>query len=290
MPSARPEDAMTTTAPAVTASRPAVRLVEARRATARRRSLPRGVRRLGGPLLLLLLWQTLSSTGVVGPRTLAPPTDVLAAAVELTRSGELPQHLLASLRRVAAGLAIGVTAGLALATVAGLFRLGEDLVDSSMQILRAFPSLGLVSLMILWFGIGEAPKVALVAIGTTFPVYLNTYAAIRGVDAGLVEAGTTFGLDRRGLVRHVILPGAVPGFLVGLRWSLTSAWLIMVIAEQINATSGIGFLMNEARGWYRTDIIVLGLAVYGCLGLLADALVRLLERRLLSWRRGFAGR
>jgi sulfonate transport system permease protein len=284
---------MTTTADSPAAvTRRRVRLVDvsaAQHDVRRRLALPRGVRRLGGPLLLVALWQTASVTGLISPRTLAPPSDVIAAGIDLIRTGELQQHLLASLRRVAAGLAIGVVAGVALATVAGLFRLGEDLVDSTMQILRAFPSLGLVSLMILWFGIGEQPKIALVAIGTTFPIYLNTYAAIRGVDAGLVETGTTFGLNRRGLIRHVILPGAVPGFLVGLRWSLTSAWLIMVIAEQINATSGIGFLMNEARGWYRTDIIVLGLTIYGCLGLLADAIVRQLERRLLSWRRSFTG-
>jgi sulfonate transport system permease protein len=266
-------------------------LVEAR-ATGRhprRRLVPRPVRRLAGPLLLVAVWQALCSAGVVPARTLAPPSDVVAAAVDLAATGELQHHLLTSLRRVAVGLALGVSTGVVLATLAGLFRLGEDLLDSTLQVLRSIPTLGLIPLMIIWFGIGEQPKVLLVAIGTTFPIYINTYAAIRGVDDRLVEAGATFGLGRWGLVRRVILPGAVPGFLVGLRFALTGSWLVMIVAEQINARSGLGFLINEARSWYRTDIIVMGLAVYGLVGLVADGLVRLLERTLLSWRRGFAG-
>ena len=255
-----------------------------------RRSLPRPVRRLAGPLLLVAVWQLLSSTGVVDARTLAAPSSVASAGWELLRTGELQTHLWVSLRRAITGLAFGITAGVVLAVVAGLFRAGEDLVDSTLQILRAVPVLGLLPLVIIWFGIGEQPKVLLVAVGTMFPIYVNTYAAIRGVDAKLVETATTFGLGRWGLIRQVILPGAVPGFLVGLRFALTGAWLIMIVAEQINAKSGLGYLINQARVWFRTDIIVLGLAIYGLLGLATDGVVRLLERRLLVWRRGFTGR
>ncbi|MEU5432624.1 ABC transporter permease [Streptomyces sp. NPDC020719] len=259
--------------------------------TARRTliALPRPVRRLAGPLLMVLVWQSLGTFGLVGDRVLATPGAVLSAGWELTRTGELADHLLASLARVASGLAIGVGAGLAIAVTAGLFRLGDELLDSTMQVLRALPVLGLLPLVIIWFGVGEAPKIALVAFGTAFPVYVNTYAAIRGVDNRLVESGRTVGLGHFGLVRHVILPGAVPGFLVGLRFALTGAWLIMIVAERLNATDGIGYLMNQAQSWYRTDIIVLGLLIYGVLGLAADGIVRLLERRLLVWRRGFEG-
>lgn len=268
---------------------PVLREAVVRKRTRRRLALPRPVRRLGGPLLLLLAWEVASATGVVDARTLAPPADVLRAGADLAATGELQRHLLVSLQRVTTGLALGVSAGVVLAVIAGLFRIGDDLVDSTMQVLRAIPVLGLLPLVILWFGIGEEPKILLVAVGTAFPVYINTHAGIRSVDQKLVETGTTFGLDRLGLVRRVILPGAIPNFLVGLRFSLTGAWLIMIIAEQINAREGIGYLMNEARGWYRTDIIVLGLAIYGILGLGADGIVRLLERALLSWRRGFSG-
>ena len=255
----------------------------------RARHLPRWVRRLAGPFFLLVAWQLLSTTGIVDDRSLAAPWTVLQAGQELASTGELFEHLFVSLRRAAIGLAIGVSTGVVLAVIAGLFRLGEDVVDSAVQVLRAVPVLGLLPLIIIWFGIGEAPKIALVAIGTAFPVYINTYAGIRGVDVKLIEAATTFGVGRRELVRRVILPGAVPNFLVGLRYALTGAWLIMIIAEQINAKSGLGYLVNEARTWFRTDIIVLCLVLYGILGLLSDSIVRLLERRLLVWRRGFEG-
>jgi sulfonate transport system permease protein len=267
-------------------------LVEAASFSTGRRArirLPRTVRRFGGPLLLLVVWQLAGSLGVASSQVLAPPSAVARAAWELAASGELGTNLLASLIRAGEGLAVGVPLGVLLALVAGLFRLGDDLVDSSMQILRGLPVLGLLPLVIIWFGVGELPKVALVAFGALFPVYVNTCAGIRGVDNRLVESGRAFGLRRAGLIRYVLLPGAVPGFLVGLRFALTASWLILVIAEQLNATTGIGYLMNQAQSWYRTDIIVLGLLIYGLLGLTSDGVVRLLERRLLVWRRGFGG-
>jgi sulfonate transport system permease protein len=244
----------------------------------------RPYRRFLSPLVLVLLWQAASMAGLIAPRTLAAPSTIIATAWELLLSGELPHHLLVSLGRVAGGLAIGVTTGVVLAVIAGLSRIGEEVVDAPMQMLRTLPFLALVPLFILWFGIGETPKIALVALGSAFPVYLTLFAGIRGVDPKLAEAGRVFGLDRRGLVRHVILPGALPSGLVGLRYALGSAWLSLVIAEQINATAGIGFLINDARDFLRTDVIVVGLLVYALLGLGADALVRAFERRALAWR------
>ncbi|MBC9179378.1 ABC transporter permease [Pseudoroseomonas ludipueritiae] len=250
------------------------------------RAMPdlRKLRRFLSPLVLVLLWQVASSLGLISPRTLASPATVILSGWELLLSGELPHHLMVSLTRVVSGLAIGLTLGTGFALVAGLSRIGEEVVDAPLQMLRTLPFLALVPLFILWFGIGETPKIALVALGTTFPIYLTLFAGIRGVDPKLVEAGKMFGLDRRGLVRHVILPGALPSALVGLRYALGTAWLSLVIAEQINATSGIGFLINDARDFLRTDIIVVGLVVYALLGLGADALVRALERRALAWR------
>lgn len=246
-------------------------------------------RRLLGPLLLLLVWQAASSLQLVSPRVLAAPSTVLLTGWDLVRSGELAQHLWVSLGRVSRGLAIGVGSGLTLALLSGLFRWGEDLLDPPLQMLRTLPILALVPLFILWFGIGETPKVALVALGTLFPIYLNTHAGIRGIDNKLVEAAKTLRLNRAELILHVILPGALPGALVGLRYSLGIAWLILVISEQINATAGIGYLMTNAREFLRTDIIVVGLVVYSLLGLLTDALVRLVEQRVLVWRGAFAG-
>ncbi|WP_030546049.1 ABC transporter permease [Streptomyces exfoliatus] len=255
----------------------------------RRPAVPRWLRRTVGPVLLLALWQTLSSTGVLSPDALASPGTVARAAGELIGDGTLPSAMGVSLRRVAAGLLIGGVVGIALALLSGLSRLGEDLVDAPVQMLRTVPWVGLIPLLIIWLGIGEAPKVALIALGVAFHLYLNVHAGIRGVDAQLVEAGQSLGLGRWGLVRHVVLPGALPGAMTGLRYSLATAWLALVFGESINADAGIGFLMNQAREFFRTDVIVVCLVVYAFLGLLADAVVRTLERLLLQWRPTFTG-
>jgi sulfonate transport system permease protein len=255
----------------------------------REHRLPRLARRVIGPLAVLGLWQLVCSLGVFTSVEVASPTAVFQAGRQLWDEGALQSNLLISLQRVAEGLAIGVVVGVTLAVASGLFWVAEDLVDPVLQAARAIPILGLVPLAIIWFGVGETPKVVLIALGCVFPIYINTFAAIRGVDTKLVEAGRTFGLRQWGLVRQVILPGSVPGFLVGLRFALVGSWLIIVVAEEINAQKGIGYLIMQAQTTDRTDIMFLGLAIYAILGLIADALVRLLERRLLVWRRGFTG-
>jgi sulfonate transport system permease protein len=237
------------------------------------------LRRYASVLALLLIWESLSRLGVISPRTIAAPSAILASAWTLTITGELPANLLVSLARVATGFVIGASIGGALAVVAG-----EDIVDAPMQMLRTLPFLALVPLFILWFGIGELPKIALVTLGASFPVYLNLFAGIRGVDPKLIEAGRVFGLSRLAMVRRVILPGALPSLLVGLRYALGVSWLSLVVAEQINATAGIGYLIDDARDFLRTDVIVVGLLVYALLGLGADALIRGVERRTLRWR------
>jgi sulfonate transport system permease protein len=272
------------------AAPPAITLTRPARARQRRSiRVPRLARRIIGPLLVIGLWQLVCSLGVFTSVEVASPVAVLDAGRELWAQGVLQTNLLISLQRVAEGLTLGVVTGVLLAVTCGLFWLGEDLLDPVIQAARAVPILGLVPLVIIWFGVGEAPKVFLIALGCTFPVYINTYAGIRGVDAKLVEAGQTFGLTRRGLVRRVILPGALPGFLTGLRFALVGSWIIDVVAEEINAQSGLGYLINQAQTTDRTDIMFLCLAIYAVLGVLADAIVRLLERSLLKWRRGFAG-
>ncbi|MFI1484008.1 ABC transporter permease [Streptomyces sp. NPDC020747] len=259
-------------------------------ASARRTRVPRWLRRTSGPVLLLVLWQVLSSTGVLTADVLASPGTIARVAGDLVSDGSLTNAMGVSLQRVAVGLLFGTVVGTGLALVSGLFRVGEDLVDASVQMLRTVPFVGLIPLFIIWFGIGEAPKVAIITLGVSFPLYLNVYAGIRGVDSQLIEAGESLGLSRWGLVRHVVLPGALPGAMTGLRYSLGIAWLALVFAEQINADAGIGFLMVQARDFLRTDVIVVCLIVYAFLGLLADFIVRSLERLLLQWRPTFTGR
>jgi len=236
------------------------------------------------PFALILLWEIASRTGLLPEHVLAAPSAVLMTFVDLVRSGELPSNLLVSFGRVALGLGIGVTLGVAMGLVAGLSRQGEVLVDPLMQIKRTIPVVALTPLFIVWFGIGETPKVVLIAFATLFPVYLNLFNGIRGIDKKLVEGALSFGLDQRQLIVHVILPGALPSLLVGLRYALSTSIIVLVIAEQINASAGLGYLVNNARDFMRTDIIVVCLLVYALLGLSADFLVRTVEDRALAWR------
>jgi sulfonate transport system permease protein len=250
----------------------------------RRRPLPTGLGRLIGPVLLVAAWFAATGTGFLDSRTLASPGQVLAAAQGLLEDGSLQENLLVSLQRAMTGLVIGVTLGVILALVAGLSRSGEYLLDANLQMLRSMPILALVPLAIVWFGIGEEVKILLVALGVMFPIYLNTHASIRGVDSRYVDLAATVGLGRLATVRGVILPGALPGFFTGLRFSVAIAWLVLVVSEQINASLGIGYLMTQARGLGQTDVIMVGLVVYALLGLVSDTLVRLVERRALTWR------
>ncbi|WP_131769257.1 ABC transporter permease subunit [Candidatus Protofrankia datiscae] len=272
-----------------TPARSAPTLITVTASAARRRGVPRWIRRPVGPLLLLLLWQIASWSGSTSTDLLASPWTVVTTFADLVSSGELPKAIAVSLRRAGSGVLLGGSVGILLALIAGLFRLGEDLIDASVQMIRTVPFVGLIPLFIIWFGIGETPKIALVAFGVTFPLYINTYAGIRNVDSDLVEAARTVGLTRLGLIRHVIVPGALPNVLVGLRFSLAISWLALIFAEQINANRGLGQLMNDAQEFQRTDIIVVCLVVYAFLGLTVDAIVRLLERMLLSWRPAFSG-
>jgi sulfonate transport system permease protein len=245
------------------------------------------LRRAASPLLLLVLWEIASRSGVLPERVLAAPSQIFVTLGELIVSGEIGGNVLVSLQRVATGLAVSLTLGTALALVSGLSRQGEVAIDSTMQMARTLPFLGLVPLFILWFGIGEFTKIALIAFATTFPMYLTLYSGIRGIDAKLVEAGRLFGLSYPQLIVHVILPGALPSFLVGLRYSLGVSWLSLVAVEQINATAGLGYLINNARDFMRTDVIVVCLLVYSLLGLATDLLVRAIEHYALAWRPTF---
>jgi len=250
-----------------------------------------GLRNLGlrliSPLLLLAAWELASRSGLLPPRIIAAPSAISDTLWQMIVSGELAGHLWVSLKRALSGLAIGVSVGTLLALLAGLSRRGELAIDSPLQMLRTLPFLAIVPLFILWFGVGETPKIALIALGTTFPVYLTLFSGIRGVDPKLVEAGQLFGLGRLGLVWHVILPGSLPAFFVGLRYAFGISWLGLVVVEQINASAGLGYLVNDARDFMRTDVIVICLIVYSVLGLSIDALVRLLERLALAWRPTF---
>lgn len=255
----------------------------------RRQVVPRPLQRLLGPVLLVAVWQILSTTGVFDARTVPPPTRVLTAGVRLIADGSLQEHLYTSLLRVGYGLAFGVAMGLILALVAGLSRVGENFVDANMEVLRAVPNFALVPLLIVWFGISEVPKITLITLAVAVAIYINTFSAIRSVDAGLVEAARSFGAGRAELIYRVIIPGSLPGFLVGLRLALTASWLSLIFAETINAKKGLGRMMTDAREYFQIDVVFVLIAVYAILGLASILIVRFLEARLLTWRRAYDG-
>ncbi len=243
-----------------------------------------GLIRLASPFVLVALWQAGSAAGLIPQDVLPAPSLIVEAGIEVLRNGQLADALRVSGIRVVQGLLLGGVLGIALGTAVGLSRWFEATIDPPMQMVRALPHLGLIPLFILWFGIGELPKVFLVALGVSFPLYLNTFSAIRQVDPKLFETAQVLGFSFWQRFRTIIVPSAAPQVLVGLRQSLAIAWLTLIVAEQINADKGIGFLINNARDFLRIDIIIFGLIVYALLGIGTDAIVRALERRALRYR------
>lgn len=240
--------------------------------------------RITSPVLLVLLWQAASIAGYVPREVLPSPADIIAAFRELIVLGDLQEALPVSLSRSLAGLAIGGATGLVVGAFAGLWRIGEEIFDAPLQMLRTIPFIALVPLFITWFGIDEFAKIIVIIAATVFPMYLNTYAGVRGVDPKLIEAARVFGLDGPATAVHVILPTALPAILVGLRYSAGISLLALVVAEQINARSGIGYILNNANMTQRSDILIAGIIVYAALGIAIDVAMRLLERVVLPWR------
>jgi sulfonate transport system permease protein len=238
-----------------------------------------------GPALLLLYWSALSAWGYLDSRILPAPWTAATTAIELVREGRLQANLAISAGRAAAGLSLGVAVGVVLALVSGLSRLGGYVVDGVVQLKRGIPILAVIPFMVLWFGIGEEMKIITIALTVFFPIYLHMHSALSAIELKQVELAETLRLSRWGFIRHVVIPAALPGFLTGLRFSVTTAWLALVVVEQLNSTSGIGYMVTLARDYAQSDVMLVGLVVYALLGLSSDAAVRLLETRALGWRR-----
>jgi sulfonate transport system permease protein len=248
--------------------------------------------RLISPVVAVGLWQLASSTGLLPASKLVSPASIVHTAYNLVihsspTYGTLQGSLLSSLERWAIGFVLGIVIAVLLAIITGLSRVGEAAFDPLLQALRSLPLLGLIPLFIVWFGIGELPKVLFVLLAALFPMYLNTFAGIRGVDSKLGELGHVLGLRRSEMIRHIVLPGALPQALTGLQLSVISSLLALVVGEQINATSGLGFMITQAQQFLDNSVIMVALIVYAILGLLANGGVRLLERKALAWRRDF---
>ncbi|HKY01002.1 MAG TPA: aliphatic sulfonate ABC transporter permease SsuC [Burkholderiales bacterium] len=240
------------------------------------------------PLIILIVWQIASQTGLLSSRVLPSPLSVVQAAWTVGASGELFENVKISALRALSGFAIGGGLGLLLGLATGSFKTAETLLDTTVQMIRNIPALALIPLVILWFGIDEAAKLFLVALGVFFPVYINTFHGIRSVDKGLIEMARSYGVSGWQLYKEIILPGALPSILVGVRFSLGLMWVLLIVAETISASSGIGYMTMNAREFLQTDVVLLGILLYAALGKLADVFARGLERYWLRWHPGYS--
>lgn len=242
------------------------------------------------PLFLILVWQIAAQTGYLSSRILPEPLAVARAFWTLGVSGEIWIHAKTSLWRAISGFIVGGGLGLLLGLLTGSFRFAETLLDTTLQMIRNIPALALIPLVILWFGIDESAKLFLVSVGVFFPVYLNTFHGIRTVDKGLIEMAQSYGLSGWALYRDVILPGALPSILVGVRFSLGLVWVLLIVAETISAQAGIGYMTMNAREFLQTDVVLVGILLYALLGKLADVLSRALEHYCLRWHPSYQRR
>lgn len=235
------------------------------------------------PVLLLAAWQLSSQFGFLSSRILPNPVNVVKAAVDLAVSGQLFEYIRASTMRAVIGFAIGGGIGFLLGLLNGVSKTAESLLDTSLQMIRNIPHLALIPIVILWFGIEEEAKLFLVALGTFFPIYLNTYHGIRTVDQSLIEMGKVYGLKGFTLFTTIILPGSLPSILVGVRYAIGITWVTLIVAETIASNSGIGYMAMNAREFMRLDIVVLSIILYALLGKLSDLIVKIAEKKLLKW-------
>lgn len=243
----------------------------------------RGVLRALVPLLALLAWQLSSDLAQSGGFELPTPTEVFRAFQELWSSGDIQAAVPASLGRAGAGFAFGLVIGGFLGIANGLFRLSEELFDSTMQIVRVIPFIAVVPLFLVWFGIGEEMKIILISLACTFPVYINTYSAVKLVDRKLIEVGETFAMSRLQIILQIIIPMAFPTILIGIRYAMSTSLLALIVAEQVNSKSGIGHIIYLASNALRIDIIIAGILMYAVLGICVDVVMRIVERVSVPW-------
>ncbi|WP_077037833.1 ABC transporter permease [Pelomonas sp. KK5] len=249
--------------------------------------VPRAALGLLLPAAALLALELAVRAGWIASQLLPAPSELLRTLAELASQQALAAHVAASTLRVAAGFALGAIAALLLGAWVGLSPLACALLNPSLQALRAIPSLAWVPLLLLWLGIDEAPKIALIAIGAFFPVYMGVASGLADVDRKLVEVARLRRLSRTQLARRVLLPAALPAVLNGLRVGLSLAWMFMVAAELIAASRGLGYLLTDGRETGRADIVLAAIALLALLGKLSDGLMAAVEARALHWRDGF---
>ncbi|MFD1956112.1 ABC transporter permease [Paenibacillus thailandensis] len=241
------------------------------------------------PVAVLALWQALGHFGYISQLLFPTPYTIAKTAASLASTGDLWANIRISVLRAMSGYALGGSLGLAFGIAVGLFKRTEKLLDPSIQMIRMIPSLAVVPLFILWFGIGEESKVLIIAKSAFFPLYINTFLGIRNVDNKLFEVARVLGFSRFKQIVRLIVPAALPNMMLGARLSAGLSWLGLVVAELIASTSGIGYMMSDARQFADTPVVFVGIFIFAVLGLFTDSLLALLERRLLRWKDRYNG-
>ncbi|MBW4079827.1 ABC transporter permease [Paenibacillus sp. S150] len=236
------------------------------------------------PILFLIIWEILGRMEWISVLLFPPPSRIALSFYRLTESGKLYYHFRISALRWAGGFALGGSLGLITGLLVGLYRQTERMLNPMLQMLRMIPQLAITPIFVLWFGFGELSKVLLVGTGAFFPLYLNTFLGVRNADNRLFEVSKVLAFSRPQQLLRLVIPAAMPSILMGLRLSLGVAWLSLVVAELVGPTSGIGFLMIDARTFTNTPVVFVGIVIFALVGLGTDSLVRLMERRLLRWR------
>jgi sulfonate transport system permease protein len=239
------------------------------------------------PVGLALLWEVAVTLGLSNGRLVPPPTKIFATIVELARSGELARHIVATLTRVVSGFALGVVAGTVLGAISGYWGLARRLLDPTVQALRAIPSIAWVPLFILWLGIFETSKIALIAVGVFFPIYLGVMGAILSVDRKIVEVGRTFRLSGPAMIRRILLPAVLPAYVVALRVGLGLGWMFVVAAEFMGASEGLGYLLIDGQQLGKPAQIMAAIFIFAILGKTTDWLIETATAPLLRWQDAF---
>lgn len=239
------------------------------------------------PAALLIIWQIAGDTGLVTKEQLPTPAAIAGRFAELVMNGELAHHLSVSFVRAIGGFLLGAASGLLIGMFTGIGKIVERTLDPSLQMLRTIPLLALIPLFILWFGIGEFSKVLMISLGAFFPVYLNTFLGIRSVDAKLYEVSRILGYSRWQQLTKLIIPSALPNILLGLRLAMGVSWLVLVFAELMGTSAGIGYMIEDARTYSNTDIVFVGIILFALVGSLSDLAVHALEKRWLRWQDTF---
>ncbi|WP_454193031.1 ABC transporter permease [Paenibacillus sp. Marseille-Q7038] len=241
------------------------------------------------PIGILALWQILSGTGTISQQMFSSPWLIVKQYFYLTSSGELPHHLRISVVRASLGFLFGASSGLILGMLVGMYRPVEEVLNPTVQMIRTIPLLAITPLFIMWFGFGELSKVLLISMGAFFPLYVNTFLGVRNVDSKLFDVARVMEFSRFSQVVKLVIPAALPNILLGIRLSLSIAWLCLVVAELLGADTGVGYMIQEARSFMQTDVMFVGITIFALVGKLSDSVVRMLENRLLRWQDSYKG-